>query len=164
MRRLIAIVTLFAAAAAYAAPPSQESVEQLLAATRAEATIDAMFSSLEPMMRQSMQQATQGKPLSAQQQRVLDAVPPRFAAIIRQELGWQKMKPLYVQIYQETFEQQEVDGMLAFYASPAGQAFVNKMPVVMQKSMALSQQMMKSVLPRMQQAMKEALAQAKAAN
>ena len=79
-------------------------------------------------------------------------------------MSWQRMKPLYVQLYQDTFEQDEVDGLLAFYTSPTGQAFLNKMPVVMQKSMALSQSLMQSALPKMTAAMKEALSEAKIPN
>ena len=74
------------------------------------------------------------------------------------------MKPLYVQLYRDTFEQEEVDGLLAFYASPTGQAFVNKMPMVMQKSMALSQSLMQSIIPKMTAAMKDAMAEAKVPN
>ena len=97
-----------------------------------------MYSGMEQMMRESMKQMVQGKPLNAEQQRLLDSMPGRFVAVMREEMSWQRMKPLYVQLYQDTFEQDEVDGLLAFYTSPTGQAFLNKMPVVMQKSMALS--------------------------
>lgn len=55
----------------------------------------------------------------------------------------------------------EIDGLIAFYASPAGQAFINKMPVVLQKSMAISQSLMQSLMPKMSAAMKEAMTEAK---
>ena len=69
-----------------------------------------------------------------------------------------------MQLYRDTFEQEEVDGLLVFYASPAGQAYVNKMPVVMQKSMALSQSLMQSIIPKMTAAMQDAIAEAKISN
>lgn len=43
------------------------------------------------------------------------------------------MEPIQIPIYRETFEQAEIDGLIAFYGSPVGQAFVNKMPTVSQK-------------------------------
>jgi len=164
MRRLLAFAALLAALNACATPASQESVESLLAATKAESMMDSMYGGVEQMMRQGMKQAAQGKPLSPEQQRIFDAVPTKFVAVMREEMNWQKMKPLYVQLYRDTFEQEEVDGLLVFYASPVGQAFVNKMPIVMQKSMALSQSLMQSIIPKMTAAMKDAMAEAKVSN
>jgi hypothetical protein len=164
MRRLLALATLLASLSAHAAPASQESVEKMMAATKVETMMDSMYAGMEQMMRQGMKQAVQGKPLSPEQQRILDGVPAKFVAVMREEMNWQKMKPLYVQLYRDTFEQEEIDGMLAFYATPAGQALVNKMPVVMQKSMALSQSLMQSLIPKMAAPMKEAMTEAKIAN
>jgi hypothetical protein len=80
---------------------------------------------------------------------------------MKQELSWQKLKPLYVQIYRESFEQEEVDGLVAFYASPAGKAMLDKMPTVMQKSMAITQPLMQSLIPKMKSAMEEAMSEAR---
>lgn len=160
MRRILALAA-FLALNAHAAPASQESVENLMAATKVETMMDSMYSSVEQMVRQGIKQAVQGKSLNPEQQRILDGVPAKFAAVMRDEMSWQKMKPLYVQLYRDTFDQEDVDGMLAFYATPAGQALVNKMPVVMQKSMALSQSLMQSLIPKMTAAMKDAMTEAK---
>jgi hypothetical protein len=164
MRKLVAVVGLLASLSAHAAPASEASVENLLAATKVESLMDSMYAGMEQMMRQAIQQgaqqAAQGKPLTAEQQRFLDGAPAKFIAVARAETGWQKMKPLYVQIYRDTFEQEEVDGLLAFYTSPAGQAFVAKMPIVMQKSLALSQSLMQTLIPKMTAAMNEAMQEA----
>ena len=161
--RAIALLLLVASFAAQAAPASQASVEALLSVTKTEAMMDSLYSGMDQVMRQSINQALQGKSLTADQKRALDAVPAKFVAVMREEMSWQKMKPLYVQLYRETFEQEEVDGMLTFYASPAGVALINKMPVVMQKSLALSQSLLQSVLPKMKVAMEEAMREAKIA-
>jgi uncharacterized protein len=161
MRKLLLLVTLLGSLNAYAAPASEESVERLLAATRVESMMDSMYAGVEQMMRQAMKQSTQGKPLNAEQQRALDAVAVKFVAMMREELNWQKMKPLYVKLYRDTFEQDEIDGLITFYASPSGQALLNKMPVVIEKSMALSQSLMQSVLPKLMAAMKDAMTEAK---
>jgi hypothetical protein len=44
--------------------------------------------------------------------------------------------------------------------SPAGKAFVAKMPIVMQKSLALSQSLMQTLIPKMNAAMNEAMQEA----
>ena len=158
--RVIALVALLASFAVQAAPASQESVETLLTVTKTEAMMDSLYSGMDQMMRQGINQNLQGKSLSAEQQRALDALPEKFVAVMRGEMSWQKMKPLYVQLYRETFEQEEVDGMLAFYASPAGKALISKMPVVMQKSLVLSQSLLQSVIPKMKDAMEQAMKEA----
>jgi len=164
MRTILTLAVLLVSLTAHAAPASQKSIEDLLAATKMEAMMNSMHAGIDQTMRQGMTQATQGKPLSAEQQRVLDGFATRFGAVMREEMSWQKMRPLYVQLYRDTFDQDEVDGMLAFYASPAGLAVVNKMPIVMQKSVALSQSLMQSFIPKMTAAMKDAMDEAKIPN
>jgi len=159
--RVFALVAFLASFVVQAEPASQKSVEALLTVTKVEAMMDSLYSGMDQTMRQSISQATQGKSLSAEQQRALDAVPAKFVAVMREEMSWQKMKPLYVQIYRETFDQEEIDGMLAFYASPAGKAVITKMPVVMQKSLVLSQSLTQSTIPKMVAAMEEAMREAK---
>lgn len=161
MRRLLILAAFVLTFGAHAEPASRESIEKLLDLARTESMMDSMYGNVEQMMRQGMQQSVQGKPISAEQQRFLDAVPAKFVAIIREELAWTKMKALYVQVYRDTFEQEEIDGLIAFYASPAGQAFINKMPAVMQRTMTLMQSTMQSLGPRMQAAIRDALAEAR---
>ncbi len=146
---------------AVAAPASTESIETLLKVTKTESTFDTMYANMEQFMRQSMQQATLGKTLTPEQQQVIDTVPTKFVAVMRAELTWDKLKPQFVQLYRETFDQEEIDGLVAFYRSTAGQAFTNKMPVVMQKSMAISQSQMQTIIPKMKAAMEQAMAEAK---
>lgn len=159
----VALAALIALNAS-AAPASQESVEELLAVTKSEATMDSMYASMEQMMRQGMQQSTRGKTFTPEQQRILDGAPAKFLAVLREEFNWAKMKPMIVQVYRDTFEQEEVDGLVVFYKSAAGRAFIDKMPTVMQKSMALTQSQMQSVTPKLRAAMEQAIAEAKAAN
>lgn len=161
MKKLLALVALVTSLGAHAAPASEESVERLLAATNAEALMPSLYAGMDQMMRQTLQHLVKGKSLTAEQQRALDALPSKFVSVMKDEMSWQKLKPKYIQLYRETFEQEEVDGLLAFYASPAGQAMITKMPVVMQKSFAISQSMMQSMLPKLEEAVKAAMAEAK---
>jgi uncharacterized protein len=160
-RRALAACLLAGCLGASAAPVSDESIETLLELTHAESLMDTVYGSVEQMIRQGMNQALQGRPLSAEQQSFVDGIPARFTAVMRQDFNWQKMKPVYMQLYRETFDQAEVDGLIAFYRSPAGQSFIAKMPVVMQKSMALVQAQMRSMMPRIQEATAQAMEEAK---
>ncbi len=61
-----------------------------------------------------------------------------------------KMKTMLAQVYADTYTEEEIDGILAFYKSPAGQAMLKKMPLLMQRSMAVSQQAMADLMPEVQ--------------
>ena len=170
MKTLFALLMLIAVVGkSYAAPASEESpvsperVEALLALTKPESSLSAMYDGLEQAMRAGMQQAVEGKELTAEQQRVLDAAPAKLMNVLREELNWARMKPLIVQIYAESFSQEEVEGLIEFYGSPAGKAFIGKMPEVMQRSMQAGQSLAQQAMPRVQDAMKQILEEAKLA-
>jgi len=161
--RALVFVALLASFSVQAAPASQESVESLLTVTKTEALIESMYAGMDQMMRQSLNEAFRGKSLNEEQQLAVNTIVTRSLAVMKEEISWQKVKPLYVELYRETFVQSEVDGMLAFYASPAGKAVIEKMPIVMQRSMALSQSVLQSMMPKMKTAMDDALKEANAA-
>jgi hypothetical protein len=116
-----------------------------------------MYVGMEQVMRQSIQQAAGQRTLTPEQQKVLDQLPGKFVKVIREEMGWPAMKPSYIRIYQETFEQEEVDGLIAFYESPVGQSMITKMPLVVQRSMALAQDKVRALMPRMNRMIAEAV-------
>jgi hypothetical protein len=162
MKSLLALVAaILVSLAAHAAPPTDESIDALLTASKTQRTLEGVLSSMDQLMRQSQAAASRGQPLSAQQQRVMEAVTSRLALVIRDELSWSNMRPVYLQIYRESFTQEEVDGVLAFYTSPAGIAFVEKMPLVMQKSTELMQGRMAPMIKRIRAEMQQALAEAR---
>jgi len=76
---------------------------------------------------------------------------------MRKELSWEQMEPMYLEIYQKSFTQEEVDGLLSFYKSPAGVASIKKMPVVMQETVVTMQQRMGPMMARVQQAVEKAV-------
>jgi hypothetical protein len=53
-----------------------------------------------------------------------------------------------LQLYTSTLSQAEVDGMNAFYRSPAGQAVIAKMPLMMQSLMKVLMERMQVMMPK----------------
>jgi len=139
-----------------AAPASQASVEKMLEITHADQIIQQMMAPLEANMRQMAAQARGNTPLTPEQQAAQDRAIQKGVGVLREEFTWEKMKPQYVKLYEDTFSQDEIDGLNAFYLSPAGQAFLAKMPLLMQHSMQMVQSQMQTLMPRMMQAMREA--------
>jgi uncharacterized protein len=156
MKRLLQTITaLLLTSTLHAAPANDAAIEKLMEITKAEATMESMYANLEQIMRSALQQESKDTPQTAQQQRMQEAFPAKFAALVRQEMTWSKIKPSYVQLYRETFSQEEIDGLISFYQSPAGLAYIDKMPTLIQKSLALSETQMQTFMPKLHELMKQ---------
>lgn len=90
--------------------------------------------------------------MTPQAQRAIDAYTAKVAGIMKDELSWDNLKPLYAQLYSETLSQEDVDGMLSIFATPAGQALIVKMPALMQRIMTSMPQWMAPMMQKMQDA------------
>jgi len=142
-----------------AAPPSDQSINQLLRLTKVDKQMDSVFTQMDGMMKASIQQAMKGKPLSADEQAILDRQQAKMTAIMKEELSWEKMKDLYVQAYRETFSQEEIDGLIAFYQTPVGRSFVSKQPELMKRTMTIMQKRLAPMVQRIQKISEETVAE-----
>jgi len=79
----------------------------------------------------------------------------KMSRVLEDRLSWEKLKPIYVKIYDEIFTADELSGIVTFYRSPAGRAMVEKMPLLMSKAMTAVQQQMGDIMQQMQQVVKE---------
>jgi hypothetical protein len=68
---------------------------------------------------------------------------------IESQLGWSALEPGFIDMYDQAFTEDEIDGMLAFYKSPAGVAMINKTPELTQKSAALASRKMLEIEPQL---------------
>lgn len=174
LKRILLILTL-CGSLAYAAenpspgpssagtPPSEASIKQLLEVAQAQKLIDSVMKQVDGLMTQTILQATQGKDVPDKLQKDIDKRQAEVVGLMKELLDWKKLEPMYVRIYQKSFSQEEVDGMIAFYKTPAGQAVIGKMPAVMQNTMDEMQQMMTPVMQKMQRMQQDVAAEMKAA-
>jgi hypothetical protein len=150
------------APSAAGSPASEESIKQLLEVAQARKLIDSVMSQMDTLMLQTIQKATQGKEVPPKIQKEIDQQQAEVTRLMKELLDWSKLEPMYVRIYQKTFSQPEVDGMIAFYKTPAGQAVIAKMPSAMQNTMDEMQQMMLPVMQKMQRMQQDVAAEMKA--
>ena len=146
---------LFLSTPVFAQTASKESIDRLLKAANVEQMLTSIHAQLDTTMKAAMTQALSNQNAGADAQQYADAFSKKMSEEVKAELSWEKMRDLYQQVYAESFTQPEVDGLIAFYESPAGKAFVAKMPTVMQKSMALMQQRMTPMVQHLQQSLQE---------
>ena len=100
-------------------PASAASLKSLLSIMQASKLMDSTMSQMDGLLQSSMKQV--------------------MAGILKEGINWEKLEPMMIGIYQQSFTQKDVDGMLTFYKSKAGQAVIAKMPVVMPKIQNLAE-------------------------
>ena len=166
MKLVVTLVfAVFASQAALAqeAKPSEASVRQLFEVMHSSKLLEAYMTQIDSTVRASMQQALAGQQLNPKQQKILDDMGRQIGSLVKAELNWPAIEPLMIDVYRNTFSQHEVDGMLAFYRSEAGQAVIAKLPTAMQLSMTGIQSHAQALTPKIVQLEKDTAAQLKAA-
>jgi hypothetical protein len=159
---LLAYLAMCPAIAAEA-PASETSIRELLTITQSQKLLDGTMGQVDAMMQRSMKQALAGQStLTADQQTIMDRMRTQMIALIREDMKWETLEPMFIDVYKQSFTQKEVDGMLDFYKSEPGQAVIAKMPLVMQNTMQAMQGRMAVMLPKLQQLQQDAIAELKA--
>ena len=153
----VMLISLYAGlcAAQSTTPASEASIKELLNVMGARQLVDSMLPQLQSMMKNTTQQALHGQTPTPEQQKVLETMQNKVMTIYKEQMTWEKLEPMYVRIYQATFSQSELDGMLGFYRSPAGQAMVKKMPLALQNSMTEMQKLMTPMMKAIEDAARE---------
>ena len=163
IRRFATLAILFLSTAAAAAPASDATIRELMAVTQQRKILEGMRSQFDAMMNGAIQQALKGKAPNAKQQKAIDRMRDRMLAVLKDTTSWEKAEPIYLRLYRESFTEEEIAGMLSFYQTPAGQAVINKMPILVQKSVGEIQKLLAAVSPQMQKIDQDFVAEMKAA-
>jgi hypothetical protein len=128
----------------------EAKIVRVLALMKAEALTDQVFERLKA------ETATMSAPNATEKERAhAQEVQAKILDLVNDRMSWEKMRPVYVKMYSETFTDEEIDGMLAFYQSPAGRAMLEKMPQLVSKIMALAQSQMAGLMPEIERLIKE---------
>lgn len=159
MRRcLLVCLLLLCSAPAWASRPTEASVISVLEASGIEKSMNEMFVLIERHMQRRLE--AEAKTMTPRQHRSAEAAAAAVIANFREEFAWKSLREVYVQVYLETFTQEEIDGMLAFYRSPAGRALVEKQPQAMQRSMQLMQPRLEAMQSRLEAELKRRMDEA----
>lgn len=70
--------------------------------------------------------------------------------LMADRMNWEKMKPKFAVIYDETFSKQELADIVAFYKTSSGQSLLQKMPVLMTKGSQVGQAQMGGAVAEIQ--------------
>lgn len=140
---------------ALAAAPTEASIRELLQATQSKELLQSVQSQTDNMTAGIMRDAVSNTKVDEEKQKALDKFREKMIAIQKEELSWEKMEPMLINIYASSLTQEDVDGITAFYKSPAGKAYVQKIPAIMQQTMTQMQAKLKPMAEKIKQAQKE---------
>jgi uncharacterized protein len=162
MKLLCLVAVLFCTiVTSRAATPSDASLHEMMKVMQVEQMLNQLLAQMDVGMAQGMDQALrqslQGKELTDDQKRRIERTRQETMAAIREEMSFAKLKDLYLQVYRETFTQEEVNAITAFYRTKAGQALVEKTPVAMQKAGTLMQSRIQPLMQRLNDVQQEML-------
>jgi uncharacterized protein len=133
------------------APPSEASIRQLLDVMQSHKLVDGMAAEVKNLMLTSAARANGSSAPDPGEQKIIADNVSKLTDLLTQQMSWPQLEPAIIGIYQKSFSQKEVDGLLAFYQSPTGQALIQKMPDIMHQSIMMGQARMRAVLPQVQQ-------------
>ena len=150
MKKILLAMALMASVHAFAQspPPSEASVRELLEVTNGKSVLEGAWNQLDGLMEKAMKDAIGNKPVTAKQEKIMAAMRAETVDLIRSEMSWDKMEPMYIRQYSQTFSQAEIDGMLAFYKSDAGKAVTAKMPQLVQILMQDVLSLLQGTMPK----------------
>src|SRR5579863_7270958 len=118
-------------------------IEEMMRLTHADKTIQQFVEQIK-----TMQMAQIGKmDIPSGERAAADEMQQKIMALVSDRLRWEKVKPAFVKLYADTYTEEEIGAIVEFYRSPAGKAMLEKMPQLMQRSMAVGQQLTGDLAP-----------------
>lgn len=118
---------------------SEDSIRELLAITGVRKMNESVLAQMESESQNSMNQFIAEHPNFTKHKKILEEDYRKRSDIMRNAVGWETLEPIAIEIYQRSFTEKELQGMLDFYKSDAGKAIIYKMPLVMQNYMQMMQ-------------------------
>jgi uncharacterized protein len=158
MRASLLLIALALGTTAFAQdtinPAKRASIEELLSLMKVDRTIEQTLPQVQRIMAQSMKDSLPAEIRDSQDNAKVTAelqdLQNRLFDLLKNKITYANMKPDYVRLYDETFSTDEIAGVVAFYKTSAGQAYLAKLPVLTTKTVEFTQRMMSGLMPEIQ--------------
>ena len=149
--RLLSVSILFLLVVSLSAqtPSRKEALAgELLDFLHVDKTLDAVFAAMPKIQ----QQVLDAQKLSPEQKEKVRQQVQATMDTSKKSLTWDAIRPMYVKIYADNFDQAELEGIIPYYKSPVGQKRPEKQPVVQ----AATVQVMTDIIVKIQAAAADA--------
>jgi len=159
MRVFIALTLALVSAAPglFADAASKDAkIEQFLTLIKANSIQDQIYTQLGGQIDRAVKGLAQGAglPVSEQMSATAD-LQAKMTAAMHEDLNWQKLKPAMVEEYRSIYTEEELDGLLTFFKSPVGQAYLAKSPEIAAKTREVAEGKVKELADKFQAMGKE---------
>ncbi len=153
MRSIIVfiILSMFSSYAIADEVSHKAAAEELILLSNPDQMLNQVWAQLESMLDQQYQQMGAPEELRPIFKKYTD----KLFEVIKAELSFENIKDDMISTYVKTYTESEIRAISEFYKSPAGKAFLEKMPSLMQESMAMTQKKMSQIMPKIQAISKE---------
>ena len=128
---------------------TQQKIDRILDLTNSASIVDQVVAQIGGMM-----ETIQPNPTPQQKARRQEAL-DKIAKLARDRMT--KIRPQLAKEYADTFTPEEIDGLLAFYETPAGQASLKKIPAINARMAALAQIELTTLGPEIDKIAQDAL-------
>ncbi|MBL4910496.1 MAG: DUF2059 domain-containing protein [Alteromonadaceae bacterium] len=125
---------------------SKESVEKLMKLTEVSKLMDSMQGQIRNMFKGLSKQMK----LTEKEKPEFNRYMNKISVLFENDMNWDKFKEPMINIYVKHFTEDEIQGLIKFYQSDLGKSMTKKMPLIMQDSMIMSQELMKNLMPKVQ--------------
>lgn len=121
------------------------AVEEYLVITKSDQVMKPMFQDMEKMM---LGLSTQMK-VPEEEIDLFNIFVRGYIGMMEDQFAWDKIKEDFIRIYQETYTEDEIRSLIEFYKTPAGQKYIEKDPLLMQKITETSQKYLPEMLEKL---------------
>jgi hypothetical protein len=118
-------------------------IEEMMQVTYADRMFKQTFDQIKTMQMAQLNKME----VPAGERQAAEEIQQKTMALLSDRMSWDKLKPALVKVYSETYTEEEINGIVAFYKSQAGQAMLEKSPLLMQRVMAMSQELVGDLTP-----------------
>jgi hypothetical protein len=148
-----ALLLVLAAVPAAAAdrPPPPELLEELFAVMQPQRNFELLREEYRKVFTRTMEASLAGVALNPAQRRTFEQMQNDVFAVIETSLDWKSFEPDAVALYQRTFTEREIQGILEFYRTDAGRSLLEKMPQVLAAMVQVGAEKGQAMQPRIKE-------------
>jgi len=129
----------------------RQLAEEFLSVNKVKEQVDMMYEKVEGIIVSQIEAID----IPEEREKNLLAMQKIARELLFQGLSWEGLKEEYIQLYTDSFSEDELRGIIEFSQSPLGQKMAEKSPILMQKSMEIGRQHAQQIMPQVQVAIQE---------
>jgi len=113
--------------------------------------VDQMMNTYMKIFDESMKKGFRQAGGTEEYQPIFDKYAAQMTALMQEALSWENFKEPMIDLYVESFSEQEIVEIHGFYQTPVGMKAIAEMPRMMQAGAKIGQDLVQGLMPRIQE-------------